>query len=259
MPIFHGYLYRWGTHATDAATSSLEERWHKSISSISGMKFLSQYSVSAGRGAWREYKYGCPKPQTQLHKFMSSQGLSKPPFDYRMMVRLNEITGTCILLSTTTGAVDHFVNRDLNPKISPRLTPLQVNVAGLAAHLFGPGYDEYAITTMNSRLAASGRNVEKIKMNGKNIANAKTVRDMFSLLTPYYIGMRKRGEIDDAEAIRISNRGYMAISFGEDSEYQYEDGEEAQGGTQKSDPPELFVGRAEECLHYINENEFFWE
>ena len=163
-----------------------------------------------------------------------------------------------VILSTGSGIVYHLVDRVLNRSLSPRLVRLQINILELTNNLLGPGVDNYALTSLRARVVASGRNLEKISFEGKDLANASIVRNLVRLITPHYVGMRSRLDPEDTEAIRMSNRGYVAISFGESEVDRYEDSNAMQVPIGSNEPPEIFVSRAENCLFYISDNGFFW-
>jgi len=258
MTVYHGYLYRWGTETSGLSKSGIQQQWDTQFRSSGNFEFNAEYSASKNRYTWKNYTFHSPEPLSRFHKFQKSELKHEGPFPYEVLVRVNELTGTVVLLSTGSGIVYHLVDRVLNKSLSPRLVRLQINILDLTNHLLGKGVDEYALTSIRARVVASGRNLEKISFEGKDLANASIVRQLTDLITPHYVGMRSRRDPVETEAIRLSNRGYIAISFGESEEDRFEDSSAVQVPSRSTEPPEIHVSRAENCLHYISENGFFW-
>ena len=258
MTVYHGYLFRWGTEASPVPKSGVQSRWDEQFRSTGRFEFNAEYSTRRNRNSWKSYTFFSPEPFSKFHRFQYSELNHEGPFPYEILVRVNELTGTVVLLSTGSGIVYHLVNKVLNQSLSPRLVRLQVNILALTNHLLGEGVGEYALTSIRARIVASGRNLEKISFDGKDLANAAIVRQLIGLMTPHYVGMRSRKDPIESEAIRLSNRGYIAISFGESEEDRFVESSTVQEIGGSNEPPEKHVSRAENCLHYISENGFFW-
>ncbi|WP_424988440.1 hypothetical protein [Microbulbifer sp. S227A] len=258
MTVYHGYLYRWGTETSPAPKSGVQSKWDEQFREAGNFEFVAEYSTGRNRNSWKSYTYFSPEPLSRFHRFQKMELNHTGPFPYEVLVRVNELTGTVVLLSTGSGIVYHLVDKVLNHSLSPRLVRLQVNILDLTNHLLGEGVDQYALTSVRARIVASGRNLEKISFEGKDLANASIVRQLVGLMTPHYVGMRSRKDPVETEAIRLSNRGYIAISFGESEEDRFEDSTAVQVPSRSNEPPEKHVSRAENCLHYISENGFFW-
>ncbi|MEP3342023.1 MAG: hypothetical protein ABJO09_06875 [Hyphomicrobiales bacterium] len=258
MTVYHGYLFRWGTDASPAPKSGIQSRWDEQFRSAGSFEYNAEYSTRRHRNSWKSYTFFSPEPLSRFHRFQHSELKYQGPFPYEVLVRVNELTGTVVLLSTGSGIVYHLVDKVLNQSLSPRLVRLQINILDLTNHLLGEGVNEYALTSVRARIVASGRNLEKISFEGKDLANAAIVRQLVGLITPHYVGMRSRKDSIESEAIRLSNRGYIAISFGESEEDRFEDSSAVQVPSRSNEPPEKHVSRAENCLHYISENGFFW-
>lgn len=258
MTVYHGSLYRWGTGKSSINSSGLQQKWNEQLHKAGKFEFSAEYSATEKRNSWKRYTYYSPEPLSRFHKFQQKELQHRGPFPYEIIIRVNEKTGTVVILSTGSGIVYHLVDRVLNQALSPRLVRLQINILDLVNNLLGTGVDEYALTSIRARVVASGRNLERISFEGKDLANAAMVRQMGDLLTPHYVGMRSRKDSVETEAIRLSNRGYIAISFGESEEDRFEDSSGFQAPARDDEPPEIHVSRAENCLHYISENGFFW-
>jgi hypothetical protein len=177
-------------------------------------------------------------------------------FRYHILFRINNITGTVIMLSETTNIVDDLVQRVINPVLSPQLKPVQLNIDGLANHVMFKDPDEYELTLLRCWIAASGTNLDKISFEGDDLASAAIVRDNFKSFRPYFLGLSKRPE--NREILRLSQRGYIRMNY-DRKELSTESRVIKKIGdfdvvVTSSDED---IGKAEACLVYISKNGFY--
>ncbi|MCP5370218.1 MAG: hypothetical protein H6907_00640 [Hyphomicrobiales bacterium] len=256
MTIFHGYIFRWGTSTFRIDSGELERLWLEFLYSAGQFDVIDEFSAKEGRGPWRQYRFRSPEPLTRYHRILNAEHGMIGPFDYDVLIRVNPLTGTIVILAAGTAIVQQVIKNALDPVLSPKLAFRQIRIDELAKYLLKEGIDDYAMTTLRARFVASGKNLERISFDGRDLANSSTFKELFRLLTPYYIGMRSRLDPEDVEAIRMSNRGYIAISFGETADSSSDDIEPEPTPAYHERHPELYVRRAEDCLVYISENGF---
>ncbi len=257
MSIFHGNIFRWGgTELSPIQGGDLDAKWMSELTRAAEVETVARYQVGEKRSPWHRMKFVSHDPITPLHKILRAENRSAGPFRYEILYRVNELTGTIVLLATSRLVVGHLVSKTL-ANLNPKLITRQINVAGLAKHLLEQGYNDYAMTTVRARFVPDGQDLEKMDFDGNDLANSETFRGLFRFLTPTYLGLRDRRDGLEVESIRLSNRGYLAVSLGERFSTSFDEFRDDRQSATQEGPEEFFVGRAEDCLRYLNENDFY--